>query len=214
MMVRMLRHPILVAASAAILVLLGACGAGSTAPAPSANAGSTAWDKTVAAAKQEGQVAVIMPPGDATRAALADDLQKTYGISVDALSSSGSQAVTRVMGERGANKYLWDLFVNGATEVLTTFIPAHAMQPIEPLLMLPEVQDPKNWRGGGLEYVDPDHSLVATTRTVYPTVWINTNAVKPDQIASFKDLLDASWKGKIVMDDPRKSGPGQALLTE
>src|SRR5690242_21155232 len=48
--------------------------------------------------------------------------------------------------------------------------------------------------------------------TVYPTLWINTNVAKQDQIKSFKDLLDPSWKGKIVMDDPRKSGPGQALL--
>lgn len=209
-------RPLLVAVS----ILLAACGSGGAAPPTGSSAGSPSgsaqsdWDKTVAAAKLEGQVSVIMPPGDATKAALVDQFEKAYGISVDALSSSGSQAVTRVMAERGANKYLWDIFVNGVTEVLTTFIPAHAVDPITPALVLPEVTDSKNWRDGSIEYVDSDHLVVATTRTVYPTVWVNTKSVKADQIKSFKDLLDPAWKGKVVMDDPRKSGPGQALLTE
>ncbi|HEX6513787.1 MAG TPA: extracellular solute-binding protein [Chloroflexota bacterium] len=192
-------------------VALAACG---QAAAPASAPSQGGWEQTLAAAKQEGKVSLITPPGDGTRAALTEGFEKTYGISVDTVSASGSQAVTRVMGERDAGKFLWDVYVNGVTEVLTTFIPAHAVDPIEPVLMLPEVTDPKSWRDGGIEYVDKDHMLVATTRTVYPTVWLNPKLAKPEQLKSFKDFLDPAWKVKLVIDDPRKPGPGQALLTE
>lgn len=33
------------------------------------------------------------------------------------------------------------------------------------------------------------------------------------EITSYKDLLDPKWKGKLVIDDPRRAGPGQATWT-
>jgi ABC-type Fe3+ transport system substrate-binding protein len=41
-------------------------------------------------------------------------------------------------------------------------------------------------------------------------IFINTNQAKPDDFRSYKDLLDPRWKGRIVADDPRVSGPGNA----
>ncbi|HLG70462.1 MAG TPA: extracellular solute-binding protein [Chloroflexota bacterium] len=193
---------------------LAGCG-GAAAPAASSPAAKpTTWDGLVAAAKKEGTVSVIVPPGDNIKAALVDAFEAKYpGIAVDALPSSGSAITSRVMSERGANKYLWDVFVNGITDLLTTFIPANALEPIPPALMLPEVTDPKNWRDGGIEYLDKDKMVLVTTRTVYPTLWVNPTMIKPDQITSYKDFLAPAWKGKFILDDPKKSGPGQALLT-
>jgi iron(III) transport system substrate-binding protein len=44
------------------------------------------------------------------------------------------------------------------------------------------------------------------------TVYVNSNLVSPKEFASHKDLLDSKWKGKIVADDPRKSGTGQGTF--
>jgi len=41
---------------------------------------------------------------------------------------------------------------------------------------------------------------------------VNLNSVKPEAFASYKDLLKPQWKGKIVAQDPRGSGPGQATF--
>jgi iron(III) transport system substrate-binding protein len=167
----------------------------------------------VSASKQEGKVAVIIPPGDGTRAATVEPFEKKYGITVDPLSGSGSTSAARVTSERGAGKYLWDVFVNGVTDPLTTFIPNGALDPVEPALLMPEVADLKNWREGAREYMDKEQMVLVSTRTIYPTLWINPGSIKLDQIKSYKDFLEPSWKGKFVLDDPRRSGPGQALFT-
>ena len=45
------------------------------------------------------------------------------------------------------------------------------------------------------------------------TLFVNPTLANPKEFKSYKDLLDTKWKGKIVADDPRKSGPGQATFT-
>ncbi len=37
--------------------------------------------------------------------------------------------------------------------------------------------------------------------------------MKPEEIKSYKDLLNPRYKGKMVIDDPRNAGPGQATFT-
>src|SRR5438094_3196988 len=45
------------------------------------------------------------------------------------------------------------------------------------------------------------------------TLFVNSTLANPKEFKSYKDLLDPKWKGKIIADDPRKSGPGQATFT-
>jgi iron(III) transport system substrate-binding protein len=42
---------------------------------------------------------------------------------------------------------------------------------------------------------------------------VNSAAVDPNSVKSYKDLLNPKWKGQIAIDDPRRSGPGQASFT-
>jgi iron(III) transport system substrate-binding protein len=44
------------------------------------------------------------------------------------------------------------------------------------------------------------------------TLYVNSNLVSPKEFTSHKDLLDLKWKGKMVADDPRKSGTGQGTF--
>jgi iron(III) transport system substrate-binding protein len=56
------------------------------------------------------------------------------------------------------------------------------------------------------EYRDPD-GMFATTRIWLSSIAYNTNLVKPaDAPASFADLLDPKWAGKIVKGHPAYSG--------
>ncbi len=171
------------------------------------------WERVLAAAKREGQVSVMGPVGTDTRDALTIPFQKALGIRVDYFGSTGGQQATRLAMERRADKYLWDIFIGGTTTGLTSLIPMGAFDPMEPALILSDVKDPKTWRGGGIEFVDPGRQMVVMTPTHRVTVVVNTSQLSPKALRSYKDLLDPKWKGKIVIQDPQLAGSSQATFT-
>ncbi|HEX9878760.1 MAG TPA: extracellular solute-binding protein, partial [Candidatus Binatia bacterium] len=170
------------------------------------------WEKVLAAAKKEGTVAVLGPRQVQARDLLVG-FEKVYGIKVEYLGGSGRTMSPRVLSERRAQRYGWDVYVGGTTTGLTALGPAGALDPLAPAMILPTVKDPKYWRDGHHEYADRAGKLqlgFAVTRR--STIMINPKLVKPEEIRSHRDLLDPKWTGKIVMDDPRRSGPGQATF--
>ncbi len=170
------------------------------------------WERVLAAAKQEGRVAITGPGGPEAREALIRPFTKKYGIAVDFVGGSGRTTAPRVLTERRARRFLWDVYIQGTTTGLTTMVPAGAFEPLEPALILPEVIDPKHWRGGSMEFVDDGHRLMVMTLSYRGTIFVNTNMADPEEFTSYKSLLDPKWKGKILVDDPRKSGPGNATF--
>lgn len=191
-----------------LLILLG--------PAASATATpgwQEEWERVLTAAKREGQVAVMGPVGTDTRDSLTIPFQKAYGIRADYFGATGGQQATRLAMERRAGKYLWDIFIGGTTTGLTALIPMGAFDPMETALILPEVKEPKNWRGGGLEFVDQGRQMVVMTPTHRVTLVVNTSMVNPKELKSYKDLLDPKWKGRIVIQDPQLAGSSQATFT-
>ncbi|HLB28758.1 MAG TPA: extracellular solute-binding protein [Dehalococcoidia bacterium] len=203
------------------LLVLAACASAKEAtPAP---AGPTSaarapweqeWERTLAAAKQEGNVTVITSVrGGPGQKALTEPFQKKYGITVEYFGAGGGEAATRIKTERAAGQYLWDIYVGGHQTMVGDLKPVGVFDPIEPALILPEVKEPKNWLAGGLSFVDKDHMALLMISYSGTPGWINTSMVKPDEIKSFKDLLDPKWKGKIVATDPRVAGPGQATFS-
>jgi iron(III) transport system substrate-binding protein len=171
------------------------------------------WERVLQAAKQEGVVSLLGTTGVEVRDALTLPFEKAYGIRVDYFGGSGSEQATRVSAERRAGKYAWDIFVGGTTTGFSSLIPIKAFDPLDPALILPDVKDPKNWRGGGIEFVDPGRQMVVMTPTHRVILIVNSSAVDPNSIKSYKDLLNPKWKGQIATDDPRRSGPGQASFT-
>lgn len=211
------------AATLAGCVALAACGqaapasgsapaakpSGATSAAAAASA-SSEWDTIVAAGKREGKLAIMGPPGDQVRGVLVDNFQKQYGITVDFTALPGNQATGKINLERQAGQYNYDILVAGSAGSLDSLIPNKALDPLAPALILPEVKDPKNWRGNALPLIGPNGEILVMTPYQRGTLFYNKNLMKGDEIKSYKDLLDPKWKDKLQMDDPRRPGPGNA----
>jgi iron(III) transport system substrate-binding protein len=184
-----------------------------TASAAEKPAWQVEWEQTTIAAKKEGVVAVTGAAGPEARQGLVDPFQKKYGIPVEFFGAEGRALSPKILAERGANLFSWDVYVHGTTTGLNVMIPKAVFAPLEPFLILPDVKNPKTWLGGGLEFVDAGRRLAVTTRSHRATLYLNPKMAKPDEFKSYKDLLDPKWKGKFIIDDPRRAGPGQATFT-
>jgi len=171
------------------------------------------WNNTLAAAKKENVVTVITDVTASMRDALTMSFQSTYGLQVDLFGALGREVPPRVLAERKAGRYLWDGFVHGTTTGLESMIPAGAFDPLEPALIFPDIKDPKTWRGGGVEFLDPNKTLMVMTPFQRGIIFHNPKLVNAKEFKSYKDLLDPKWRGKLIMDDPRRAGPGQATFT-
>ncbi len=198
--------------SAVVALFLVLVGAPPIKAAPAVKQGNweADWKQTLDAAKKEEKVHIYNTASSEVRAALSKAFAQRHGIQVEFITARGAELVEKLSAERRANIYLADLYIGGATTATAAFKPAGFLEPIKPLLVLPEVLDPKVWYGGGIYYTDKEQQYiicpVLTASNNYLS--INTDLVKPGEIKSYKDLLNPKWKGKIIINDPTISGAG------
>ena len=204
-----------------VLVFLTPDGAPHAASAPSAsnppgNPVQTGWEKkwndTLAAAKKEGVVLVYANVLPETRATVPAAFQKKYGIKADFLLGTGAQLGTRFVTEFQSGTPVADILILGATTLIINVKPLKALQPIEPLLILPEVKDKKKWYGEKIPYVDVDTQALGFLTLYNGALMRNTETVKAGDVTSFLDLLKPQWKGKVSMFDPSIAGSGAVGL--
>jgi len=173
--------------------------------------GQAEWDRVLAAAKKEGAVTVAGAPGDTHREALADAFTKAYPeIRVEYTGMSGRDGVPRIVRERQANLFAWDIYIGGPTSALGGLKPLGAFDPLRPALIRPEVLDDAKWHGGFQDgFMDTEGRLFyAFDGTVTQVLHVNREFVPKGEIRSSKELLDPKWAGKIVWEDPRYEGAG------
>lgn len=168
----------------------------------------TEWEKTVKAAEEEGALVIYMT--QAFEPVFREVFQKKYPkIKVTMATGRGPELSQRVMSERRAEKFAVDLYISGNISPLTVFHRAKILEPVKPLLLLPEVVDSSGWYEGKHHYDDPENRYIfvfeGTPRS--GEITYNTKVVNPSEIKSYWDLLSPKWKGKIVSVDPLVSGP-------
>jgi ABC-type Fe3+ transport system substrate-binding protein len=168
------------------------------------------WDETLAAAKKEGKVVIIGSPDPVMRGQINPKFTERYGIKVEYIAGNSSQLIERIRTERASGLYSTDIYMSGANSTLNSLLPQKMLDPVKPLLILPEVTEGKYWKRGAPFFTDREGQYaLALFATVDSFLFINEDYIKPGDLKNVQELLDPKWRGKIVSQDPNLSGTGQ-----
>lgn len=169
------------------------------------------WENTLDLARKEGKVVVSLPASSELRAAIEKSFEKRYGIDVEPVVGRASAVVRKMVDESKAGVRYVDLHMGGSESVVTGMLPEGILEPIEPLMLLPEVKDPKQWWGGHIWVDNAKRFVYSTLAYQSESLWFNSQMMKADDVRSFDDLLDDRFKDKIGMLDPRTPGSGASM---
>ena len=191
---------------AALLIFALGPRAQSAAPGP--------WEQTLAKAKQEGKVVLGTGVGvPAFRQNAVATFAKRFGFDLEMRVLEGAELTTVVGRECAAGRASIDVLLGGLSELISVF-PKGCLAPLKPRLILDEVSNAKNWKGGALKWTDAEGQyFLQSSDQVYGSLIVNSNLVKAKEITAIKDLLKPQYTGKIASYDPRKSGAGQSDAT-
>jgi iron(III) transport system substrate-binding protein len=190
-------------------VLRGVAGiaGGALAARPGPAAATSAWEQVVAAARKEGRVAVNTFTGQGYARVFKLFTQAYPEIKLDHTNLESADFAPRLVQERRAGVYTWDVTTIPTSTALQVMKQAGAWDPIRPALLAPEVRNDANWRGGfEAGFLDRDKLAYAFVLVRSLGVFVNTDQVKAGELRSVTDLLSPRWKGKIVISDPRTIG--------
>lgn len=173
------------------------------------------WDRTVAAAEKEGALSLYIFEAGPLTEDTVQAFERAYPkIKVSQLRGRGNDLGPRLIAEKRAGKHIADMFAGGKGTAFTTLYAGKLLDPLKPLLFHPEVIDESKWYRGELKYVDPENKYVFAYIGNAGGVEINynTNLVNGREFASYWDLTQPKWKGKIVATDPRSRGMDNPVL--
>jgi iron(III) transport system substrate-binding protein len=179
------------------------------APAQAPAAQSNDWDKILASAKAEGGVTVNTFPGSANQTALAEFSKAYPDIKLEQTTLVSSALAPKILQERAAGIYTWDVLHQPTTTSLQVLKPQGVLDPIKPAIVRADVMDDASWRGGfaaGFALTSDMQLCYQSTLVRAQNLMIDTAQVGTDEVKSAEDLLDPKWKGKIVCTDTRISG--------
>jgi ABC-type Fe3+ transport system substrate-binding protein len=159
---------------------------------------------------------VIGPAHQEVRRVLGPAFKKRFGVEMEYLGGSGGAAASRLRAERGAGLYTADVALAAIQTLATVFYAEKMLDPIKPLLVMPEVLDGSNWKKGELWFPDPEQQYVLRLFSyIGDSFLVNTDYVKPEDMRTAHDLLlNPKWKGKIAVHDPRTSGTGSNIAAQ
>src|SRR5512132_1280961 len=173
---------------------------------------SSEWQSLVAVANKEGKVVIGAPPGSDFRNEVQATLKKRFDLDSEFVQAPGPNLMSNIVAEKQAGAVSVDAFLVGPCTG-NSLLKADLFEPLAPAMILPEVKDPAKWFGGHL-WADNEtgkNLLYSFVAQVTPSLYYNTQLVKPQDVRSYNDLLDSRWKGKIGLRDPRVPGGGLAM---
>lgn len=169
------------------------------------------WKKLVAAAREEGVVVISGPPGAQQRQAITTGWAKAFpDIQLDYTAARGSQIVSRVVRERTAGVFNWDVILASTDPTVFSLVPIHALAPLRDALVVADIQEDKTWRGGfeagfmdvGQKYF---YSPFATAGTLG---FVNRDCISKEVFNKAADMKSPALRGKIAWHDPTRPGTG------
>jgi iron(III) transport system substrate-binding protein len=167
------------------------------------------WNALIDAAKKEGKVVVAGSPDPVMRNEIMPRFKERYGIGIELLAGRSSEITARVKTERASGIYSVDVYLSGPDTTAVVLYGDKMIDPLRPLLVMPEVVDGAKWKRGKVWFADPEERFAARPfSSVATMMFINTDHVKPEEMRSAKDLLNPKWRGKISAEDPTTTGSG------
>ena len=171
------------------------------------------WERSLVEAKKESLVVAGIPARAELRKQLEAVFKPKFGIEMELMTARGPQNASRIAAEYQAGVKYFDVFIGGSG-TYESLVEAGMVEPLTPLMILPEVKDAKNWWGG---HIWEDN--LSGNRFLYSFIadagtggfWYNTEQAKPQELRSLDDFLNPKWKGKIGFLDPRTPGSGQSI---
>jgi iron(III) transport system substrate-binding protein len=167
------------------------------------------WDRTVAAAREEGTLVLSGPPGADQRQAIADGFQAAYpDIRVEYTASRGTEIISKVVQERLAGQYLWDVIIASTNPTIFSFKPINALAPLRDALIIPELSQDATWLGGfPIGFTDDDGKYLYAPFGAATTVgYVNRDCVPEAAFNSAQDLKSPALSDKIAWFDPTQPG--------
>ena len=172
------------------------------------------WDSLIAAAKKEVTVLIYNTAWTSKlRTNLTQAFKAKYGINIEfSPFGRGGELLAKTQSEQRAGLHLVDVFGCGSNTLLTLLKPAGLLGALEPMLVLPEVTDGKNWQTGRVPFVDKDKTFIGMISSLRRNIFYNTDMIKKGEIIDYPDLLKPQYKGKITMNDPTVTGAGSDFM--
>jgi iron(III) transport system substrate-binding protein len=171
------------------------------------------WEQILQGAKKEGQVTVYVHSTYAP-VLISGAFEKAFpDIKLAVVSGVENDLERRFTAERRAGKYLADVFMVGVLRS-NDFKQANYLDPIKPVLLLPEVVDESKWWQGKHYYSDPEKQYLFryVASAQLGGISYNTHLVQPKEFTSFWYFLSPKWKGKILARDIRAPGSGGSAI--
>jgi len=169
------------------------------------------WEQTLAAAKKEGQVNVYIYRYER----LLQDFKREFpGINVVAVTGRGNEMTSRIIAERRGGKFIADVYSGGSNSLFNTLYKGKALDPLKPLLILPEVIDVSKWWGNEHRYADPEgkHIFAFIGSPSNAQLSYNTKMVDPKEFKSYWDVSQVEGEDRFPRPARHRLGRDYAVL--
>ncbi len=173
------------------------------------------WKALIAAAQKEGEVVLAAVPGTGMRRTMPEFFEKKFGVKLQVVVTPSRQTAQRAIREAAAGAQTIDVFSTGQSTLIRVLYPKGLLAPIKPLLIHPDVINNKAaWMKGEPWFLDDKKEyMFRAVDLVIPMAFVNTKYVDPNGFNHTNDFLDPKYKGKIVVYDPTRPGPGSNAIS-
>lgn len=168
------------------------------------------WQTVLDAARKEGVVVVSGPPGVNQRQAIVAGWTKAFpDIKIEYTAARGTEIVAKVVRERSANLFNWDIILASTNPTVFSFVPIHALAPLRDALIDPRIADDKTWINGfAAGFMDGDKKYFYSPMGDVGEAlgFVNRDCIAPAVLGKLADLKNPALKGKIAWLDPTRPG--------